>query len=54
MILVFIILGSLFAGIFGLGALTVLTSVLILAVKASVVIIAVLTILLTVSMVRRR
>jgi hypothetical protein len=54
MIWVFFILGSLFAGFFGLGALTVWTSVLMLAFKASVVVIAALTILLLFSMFVRR
>lgn len=54
MIWVFIILGSLFAGFFGLGALTVWAFVLMLVVKASVVVIAALTILLLFSMFRRR
>ena len=54
MIWVFIILGSIFAGIFGLGALTVWVSVLALAFKASIVVIVGLTILLIFSMLRRR
>lgn len=54
MIWVFIILGSMLAGFFGLGALTVWAFVLMLAVKASIIVIAALTILLLLSMFLRR
>ncbi len=54
MVWVFVILGSLFASFFGLGALMVWASVLMLAVKASIIIIVALAVLLIVSMVSKR
>lgn len=54
MIWIFIVLAGLLAGSFGLGALTIWASVLMLAVKASIVVIAALTVALLVSMLRRR
>lgn len=54
MMWVLIILGSLFAGFFGLGALTVWVFAMMIAFKASVIVIAALTILLLFSMFLRR